>query len=62
MLDEVSYKLAGAKFFNMFDATKGFFHLPLSETSKLITVMLMPEGVYVFNVLAMGLCYSLGFV
>ena len=58
MLDEVSHKLAGAKFFSMFDATKGFFHLPLSKNSKLLTVMLMPEGVYVFNVLVMGLCNS----
>ena len=35
---------------------KGFFHLPIDALSKLLTVMLTPEGVYVFNVLAMGLC------
>ena len=41
---------------SVFDATKGFFHLPLSAKSRLLTAMLTPEGVYVFNVLAMGLC------
>ena len=45
-----------AKYFSVFDATKGFFHLPLSDKSRLLTAMLTPEGVYVFNVLAMGLC------
>ena len=53
-LDEFSDKLAGNKFFSMFDATKGFFHLPLSEKSKLLTVMLTPEDVYVFQ------CFSDG--
>ena len=52
--DEMSFKLKDAKF----DATKGFFHLPLNEKSKLLTAMLTPLGVYVFNVLAMGLSNS----
>ena len=29
MLDEVSHKLAGAEFFSMFDATKGFLSLAI---------------------------------
>ena len=33
-LDEVSFKLKDAKFFSVFDATKGFFHLPLNEKSS----------------------------
>ena len=57
-LDEVSFKLKDAKFFSVFDATKGFFHLPLNEKSKLLTAMLTPLGVYVFNVLAMSLSNS----
>ena len=55
-LDEVSHQLKDAKYFSVFDATKEFFHLPLSAKSRLLTAMLIPEGVYVFNVLAMGLC------
>ena len=53
-LDNVSHLLKDAKYYSVFDATKGFF--PLSAKSKLLTAMLIPEGVYVFNVLAMGLC------
>ena len=34
---------------------KGFFQVPLAEESKKLTVMLTPEGVYIHNVLAMGL-------
>ena len=54
-LDEISFKLKNAKHFSVFDATKGFFHLPLSDSSKLLTGMLTPVGIYVFSVLAMGL-------
>ena len=32
-----------------------FFHLPLSDSSKLLKAMLTPVGVYVFTILAMGL-------
>ena len=56
ILYDVSHLLKDAKYYSIFDATKGFFHLSLSAQSKLLTVMLTPEGVYVFNVLAMGLC------
>ena len=38
-LDEVSFKLKDAKFYSEFDATKGFFHLPLNEKFKLLTAM-----------------------
>ena len=54
----MSFKLKDTNFFSVFDVTKGFFHLPLNEKSKLLTEMLTPLGVYVFNVLAMGLSNS----
>ena len=38
-----------------FNALKGFFHVPLDENSKLLTAMLTPIGVFIYNVLAMGL-------
>ena len=34
---------------------KDFFHVPLDAESKVLTAMLMPFGIYVYNVLAMGL-------
>ena len=57
-LDEISFKLRGAKVFTVCDANKGFFQVPLHEDSKHLTAMLTPEGVYVHNVLAMGLSLS----
>ena len=56
-LDEVSFKLKDAKF-SVFDATKGVLHLLLNEKSKLLTVILRPLGLYVFNFLTMGFSYS----
>ena len=45
-MDDVVHRLEGAKFFAVFDTSKG---------SKLLTAMLTPFGIYVYNVLAMGL-------
>ena len=54
----MSFKLKYTKFFSVFDATKGFFHLPLNEKSKPLTAIFTQLGVYVFNVLAIGLSNS----
>ena len=54
-LDEIIDKLKGSLFFAVFDTTKGFFHVPMDVKSKLLTVMLTPYGIYIYNVLAMGL-------
>ena len=54
-LNEISFKLKDTKHFPVFDATKGFFYLPLCDSPKLLAAMLTPFGVYVFNVLAIGL-------
>ena len=54
-LDEISHMLKDAKVLTLVDANKGFFQIPLDEQSKLLTAMGTPYGVYIFNVLAMGL-------
>ena len=54
-MDDVIEKLKGAKYFAVFDTSKGFFHVPLDQESKMLTAMLTPFGMYVNNVLAMGL-------
>ena len=54
-IDDVVHKLKDAKFFAVFDTSKGFFHVPLDAESKVLTAMLMPFGIYVHNVLATGL-------
>ena len=54
-MDDVVHKLKDAKFFAVFNTSKGFFHVPLDAASKVLTAMLMPFGIYIYNVLAMGL-------
>ena len=54
-LDEIIDKLKGSLFFAVFDTKKGFFHVPMDEKSKLLTVMLTPYGIYIYNMLAIGL-------
>ena len=54
-LDDVVHKLRKAKYYAVFNAIKGFFHVPLDDKSKLLTTMLTPLGVFIYNVLAMGL-------
>ena len=48
-------KLKGARYFTVFDTSKGFFHVPLDQESKMLTAMLTLFGTYIYNVLAMGL-------
>ena len=43
-LDEIIVLLKDAVHFAVFDSTKGFFHMPLDEASKMLTVMLTPVG------------------
>ena len=54
-LDDVVHKLRKAKYYAVSDAIKSFFHVPLDDKSKLLTAMLTPLGVFIHNVLAMGL-------
>ena len=48
-------ELKGATHFAIFDSTKSFFHVPLDEASEKLMAMLTPIGIFVYNVLAMGL-------
>ena len=54
-LGEIVALLKDAVHFVVFDSTKGFFHVPLDEASKMLTAMLTPVGIYIYNVLAMEL-------
>ena len=53
-IDDVVDKLKDAKYFAVFDTSKGFSHVPLGQESKLLTAMLTPFGIYVYNILAMS--------
>ena len=54
-MDDIIEKLKGARYFAVFDTSKGFFHAPLDQESKMLTTMLTPFGMYVYNMLTMGL-------
>ena len=47
--------LKGSMYFPVFDSSKSFFHVPLDCESKQLTVMLTPIGIYLYDVLTMGL-------
>ena len=54
-IDDVVDKLCDAKYFVVFDTSKGFFHVPLDQESKLLMAMLTPFRICVYNMLTMGL-------
>ena len=54
-LEEIIDLLKGSLYFAVFDSTKSFFHVPIDDNSRQLTAMLMPMGIYLYNVLAMGL-------
>ena len=54
-LEEIIVMLKGYMYFAVFDSTKSFFHVPLDHESKQLTAMLTPIGIYLYNVLTMGL-------
>ena len=54
-LEEIIDLLKGSLYFAVFDSTKSFFHVPIDDDSRQLTAMLTPIGIYLYNVLAMGL-------
>ena len=54
-VDSVLAQLAGAAVFSKLDANSGFWQIPLSEKSKLLTTFITPFGRYAFNKLPFGI-------
>ena len=54
-LEEIIDLLKGSLYFAVFDLTKSFFQLPIDDDSRQLTAMLTPIGIYLYNVLAVGL-------
>ena len=54
-VDETLAQLAGAKVFSKLDANSGFWQIPLSQSSRLLTTFITPMGRYCFNKLPFGI-------
>ena len=48
-VDETLARLSGAKIFSKLDANSGFWQIPLSPSSRLLTTFITPMGRYCFN-------------
>ena len=48
-MDETLAQLSGAKVFTKLDANSGFWQIPLSEQSRLLTTFIIPMGRFCFN-------------
>ena len=55
-VDETLAQLTGAKVFSKLDANSGFWQIPLSPRSRLLTTFITPFGCFCFNKLPFGIC------
>ncbi|XP_058817323.1 uncharacterized protein LOC131680626 [Topomyia yanbarensis] len=54
LLDEMRVKLHGARYFSKLDLSNAFYHLELSEESRVLTTFLAEDGMYRFTRLMFG--------
>ena len=54
-VDETLAQLTGARVFSKLDANSGFWQIPLSPASRLLTTFITPAGRYCFNKLPFGI-------
>ena len=57
--DDALAQLSGAKVFTKLDANSGFWQIPLTEESKLLTTFITPFGRYCLNKLPFGISSAL---
>ena len=55
-VDDTLAQLAGTKIFSTLDANRGFWQVPLDQSSRSLTTFLTPYGRYCFNKLPCGIC------
>ncbi len=55
-IDDILAKLKGAKYFSTLDMVSGYWQTPINRKDREKTAFSTSSGVYIFNVLPMGLC------
>jgi RNase H-like domain found in reverse transcriptase/Reverse transcriptase (RNA-dependent DNA polymerase) len=53
--EELFIKIAQAKYFSKFDLSKGYWQIPIKESSKKFTAFVTPFGLYHWNFMSFGL-------
>ena len=54
-IEDMSSKLSGYRYFSRLDLSKGYWQVPLTESSKPKTAFQTPKGLFEFRVMAFGL-------
>jgi len=54
-IDEILRRLQGAEFFSTFDLVSGYWQTPVAEEDRIKTAFRTRHGIYIWNVLPMGL-------
>ena len=55
-LEEVTSQLSGAQYFTVLDATSGYWAMPLSKESSILTTFQTPYGRYRYLRMPFGIC------
>ena len=55
-LEEVTSQLSGAQYFTVLDATSGYWAMPLSKESSILTTFQIPYGRYRYLRIPFGIC------
>jgi hypothetical protein len=55
-LDETTSQLAGVKYFTVLDATAGYWNVPLSKESSILTTFQTPFGRFCYLRMPFGIC------
>jgi hypothetical protein len=55
IIDEIFHRLSNAKYYSVLDLTSAHNLVELDENSRQYTAFLCPQGLFEYNVLAMGL-------
>ena len=57
-IEDIMSSLAGSQFFSKLDASRGYWQLPLSESSQLLTTFMTNRGRFCFKRLPYGVCVA----